>query len=109
MNLKAKPYVEAQKNKIQADLAARVALLKERGIDGKGMEKDPRVRKLKADIRQANTRLSSIAAAEERNARVAQSTKEKASAGKQPKAAKKVEEKPVKKEKKKKEKKQAEA
>ena len=105
MNLKAKPYHEAHKQKAQADLAARVALLKERGIEGKGLEKDPRVRKLKAGIRKVVARLSSIVAAEERNARVAQRTREKAAAGKQPKAAKKVEEKPVKKEKKKNEKK----
>jgi len=101
--------VEEQKKQVQANLAARVALLKAQGVEGKELEKDPHVRKLKADIRKAGVRLRSIAAAEALNSQRLQKTQEKAAADKQPKSAKKEAEKPVKKEKKAKEKKQAAA
>ena len=77
MNLKAKPYQEAHKQKVQADLAARVELLKARGIEGRELEKDPRVRKLKADIRKANSRLARVAATEQRNSEKIQQKQEK--------------------------------
>lgn len=115
MNRKAKSYEEGHKQKAQEDLAARVALLATRGIEAKRMEKDPLVRKLKADIRKAKHRLFGVAAAEKLGSQKIEHKKEKAAAEKQAQEAakaqpaKKEAAKPVKKEKKAKEKKQAPA
>lgn len=79
MNLKAKPYLEEQHQKARAGLSARVALLKERGVDPAKLAKDPHVRKLKADVRKAGSRLKSLAATEKINRRKLQKKQEKAS------------------------------
>ena len=64
MNLKAKRYEESHLQRAQSELAARMALLKERGLAPKVMEKDTIVRKLKADLRKTKHRMLGVAAQE---------------------------------------------
>ena len=68
MNLKAKIYVENQKKTANDKLAARLAFLNEKRLDGAAIQRDSMVRKLRAEIRKANYRLACIAAQEKLNA-----------------------------------------
>ena len=95
MNLKQKIYAEKQKNVVENRIAIRQAFLKEKGLDSAAIQKDVSIRKMRAEIRQANYRLASIAAQEKLNADKAQAKAEKLAAGKSagkaapPKTAKK--------------------
>jgi hypothetical protein len=116
MNLKAKLYEEHHKQIAQQNLAARIALLETQGAGQPTIEKDVLVRKLKADIRKANRRLTQVTAQEKLIAQKLQHKEEKAAAKKkqasepvEAPAAKKAAAKTEKKEKKSKEKKQAPA
>jgi len=82
MNLKQKIYAENQKNVVEGKIAVRRAFLKEKGLDSAAIQKDVLIRKMKAEIRQANYRLASIAAQEKLNADKAQAKVEKLAAGK---------------------------
>ena len=64
MNLKAKVYEQDRKLANEQKLAARLAILKEKGLDEAAMEKDARVKQIKADIRKTVHRLTAIAAHE---------------------------------------------
>ena len=77
MNLKAKKYVESHKKAAQEKLAARRAVLKEKGLDDTAVLRDAMFRKIKADIRKANARLTAIAAQEKLNADNAKAKAEK--------------------------------
>jgi len=68
MNLKAKIDVENQKKTVEGKLAARLALLNEKGLDSGAIQRGSVVRKLRAEIRKANYRLACIAAQEKLNA-----------------------------------------
>jgi len=68
MNLKAKIYVENQKKTAHGKLAARLAFLNEKGLDGGAIQRGSVIRKLRAEIRKANYRLACIAAQEKLNA-----------------------------------------
>ena len=68
MSLKAKIYVENQKKTGHGKLAARLAFLNEKCLDGAAIQRDSMVRKLRAEIRKANYRLACIAAQEKVNA-----------------------------------------
>jgi hypothetical protein len=68
MNLKAKIYVENQKKTAHGKLAARLAFLNEKGLDGGAIQRGSMIRKLRAEIRKANYRLACIAAQEKLNA-----------------------------------------
>jgi hypothetical protein len=112
MNLKAKRHLEEQKKKIQENLAARIALLKENGVEPKQLAKDAQVRKLRADIRKAGLRLRSVAASEQVNSQKVVKKQEKEAAreaAKNEPAAKKKKAKPVTEKKEKKAKVKAEA
>jgi hypothetical protein len=87
MNLKGKPHLEEQKKITQEKLTARIALLKEKGVDPQKVVKDAYIRKLRADIRKAGVRLSSIADLENLNSRKIQEKQEKAEAKKQAREA----------------------
>jgi len=87
MNLKQKIYAENQKNVVEGKIAARRAFLKEKGLDSAAIQKDVSIRKMKAEIRQANYRLASIAAQEKLNADKAQAKIEKLAAGKRARKA----------------------
>ena len=104
MKVKSKIYVEEQKKDALAHLDARRASLKEKGLSEEAIRKDIMVRKLKADVRKADFRLTSIAAQVKLNEDRAKATADKLAAGKIPKEkgkkAAKKEEAPAKKEKK---------
>jgi hypothetical protein len=82
MNLKWKPYLEDQKKIAKGKLAARLSLLKAKGLDEIAIQREPVNRKLKADIREANHRLAIIAAQEKLNADKVRIKEEKLAAGK---------------------------
>ena len=110
MNLKAKIYVENQKATAQEKLNARLTLLKEKGLEDRPIQRDTRLRQLKAQLAKANARLARIAAQEKLNqeraqAKIDKPAKEKAAKGSRKAEAAKAE--PEKKEKKAKKKEQA--
>jgi len=72
MNLKAKIYVENQKKDGEAQLAARLALLQGKGMSPDALQKDAALRRIKALIRKAETRLAAIQAQEKLNQERAQ-------------------------------------
>ena len=84
MNLKSKIHLEAQKTAAEKKLAARVALLEQRGVDAGAVKRDAGVREGKAAVRKANYRLATIAAKEQRNADRARAKAEKAAAAAAP-------------------------
>ncbi len=87
MNLKAKPYVENQKQAAQDQLAKRKSALEAKGLGPADTERDPTVKKLKADIRKANQRMTAIAAQEKLQSDKQTAKTEKAAAKKEGKAA----------------------
>jgi len=105
MNLRARIYVENQKRDAQGKLEARLAWLKEKGLDSEAISQDATVRKLKGMIRKAIFRLTAIAAQEKLNQERAQAKADKLAAEKAAREAPKEEE-VVAEEKKKKEKKE---
>jgi hypothetical protein len=82
MNLRARVFVERQKKDLEEKLAARLAMMKGKGAAPEKVQKDPTVRRLKADLRQSNTRLASIAAQEKLNQERALAKEQKAAAKK---------------------------
>jgi len=82
MNLRARVYVERQKKDVEAKLEARLAMLKGKGITPERVQKDATVRKIKAELRQANARLKSIAVQEKLNQERAQAKQQKRAANK---------------------------
>ena len=104
MKVKSKIYVEEQRKSAQARVDARRAYLKDKGLDEETIRKDVTVRKLKAEVRKADFRLTSIAAQVKLNEARAKATADKLAAGKIPKEKAKKEAKkeeaPAKKEKK---------
>lgn len=82
MNLKAKIHVEHQKKTAQEKLTARQAILNEKGLDEAAVHRDAVFKKIKADIRKANFRLTAIAAQEAQNAERAKAKAEKKAAAK---------------------------
>lgn len=83
MNHKAKHYELERRLKMQQLLAARIALLEERGMKPEEWVKEAYIRKLKADIRKTGSRLRSINASEQLVARKIQLKQEKAVAEKE--------------------------
>ncbi len=100
MNLKAKKYVENQKRAIEEKLKARLALLQEKGATAEAIQRDPTMRKLKAQVRKSDLRLAKIAAEEKLNRDKAQAKVEKLAAEKAAKEKKEAPPEPEKKEKK---------
>lgn len=82
MKLKAKGYLESQKKVTGDKLATRISFLKEKGLDAVAIKRDCSIKKMKADIRKANYRLTCIAAQEKLNADKAKTKKEKLAAKK---------------------------
>jgi len=80
MGLKQKIYAENKKKVVEGKIAVRLAFLKEKGLDSAVIQKDVLIRKMKAEIRQANYRLASIAAQEKLNADKARVKAEKLAA-----------------------------
>ncbi len=82
MNLKAKIYVENQKKTALEKLAARQAILNEKGLDDAAIQRDAVYKKITADIRKARYRLTAIAAQEAQNAERAKAKADKKAAAK---------------------------
>jgi hypothetical protein len=82
MNLRARVYVEKQKKDAEEKFAARLAMMKEKGISPEKVQKDATVRRLKAELKQANKRLASIVAQEKLNQERALATEQKIAAKK---------------------------
>ena len=82
MNLRARIYVENQKKEAQAKLEARLAFLKEKGLNSDAIFQDATWRKIKGMIRKANSRLASIVAQEKLNEERARAKVEKLAAEK---------------------------
>jgi hypothetical protein len=80
MSLKHKNMQLRQKAYGEQQLKDRLALLAGRGIEGKEVDRDPIVRKLKAAVKAVNTRLRAIEAAEKLNQDLAKAKLEKAEA-----------------------------
>ena len=80
MNLKAKTYLENQKKDVDVNLAARRAALKEKGLAAGDVQRDSLIRKLKAEIRQADYRLACVAAQEKLTADKAEAKQKKLAA-----------------------------
>jgi hypothetical protein len=57
MSLKKKQIIAQQKAEFEAQLAKRLTFLKDKGLEGKRVEKDTIARKLKASIKAMNGRL----------------------------------------------------
>jgi len=91
MNLKSKVFVENQKKRIQEQLAARLARLKEKGLKDPVIQRDATVRRLKALVRKMDSRLAAIAALEKITQERAQAKIDKAAAEKAAKEAPKAE------------------
>ena len=107
MNLKAKRYLEDWKKTTSDKLASRISTLKEKGLENAAIQRDTVIKKMKADIRKANSRLTAIAAQEKLNADKAQAKADKLAAKKAAKdkpSAKAAKSAPAKKEKKEKKK-----
>lgn len=77
MRLRAKEHLESHKKITGDKLAVRVSDLKEKGLANTAIQRDCVVKKMKARIRQANYRLSCIAAQEKLNADRAKAKAEK--------------------------------
>jgi len=82
MSLKAKTILENQKAEIAGRLAARRAVLNEKGLAAADIQRDSIIRKLKASIRKADYRLGCIAAQEKLNAAKAEAKQKKRAAPK---------------------------
>ena len=98
MGSKQKQAQIGQKESFERKLKNRLALLSEEGIESGKIEKDPLVKKLRANVAAMNNRLKTIDASEKKNEELAKMKLEKASAPrKEPEGTKgkKVKETPV--------------
>jgi len=82
MNLKAKIHVERQKAAVQEKLDAHLALLKDKGLEDGLIERDATLRRLRAQVAKANSRLARIAAQKKLNQERAQAKIDKRAAEK---------------------------
>ncbi len=101
MGSKQKQAQIGQKESFERKLKNRLALLSEEGIESGKIDKDPLVKKLRANVAAMNNRLKAIDASEKKNEELAKMKLEKAAAPrKEPEEIKekKVKETPVKKE-----------
>ena len=83
MGLKKKQAQLRQKEYWERRLEDRLSFLSGKGIDAAGIDKDPMVRKLKADIRAVNRRLKAITAGEKRTQELAKIKADRAAAPKE--------------------------
>ena len=107
MSNKNKVYIEEHKLAAQRNLTARTELLVSRGMDETRIQKDNTVKKIKAEIRLANHRLSRIADQQKLKQEKIEAKAAKATSSKQPREVAAGDAPKPKKEKKSKEKKQA--
>jgi hypothetical protein len=80
MGLKSKQIHVRQKESFEQQLQNRMSYLSAKGVESSRADKDPHVRKIKADIRAVNNRLRLIAENEKRTAEMAKIKAERAAA-----------------------------
>jgi hypothetical protein len=89
--LNRKPFIEEHQKSAAAKLAARLELLKARGLDDKTIAKDAKIKQYKAEIRKARHQAQSIGAMEALTSQKAEHKAQKAAAkAAPPPAAKKT-------------------
>jgi hypothetical protein len=88
MPSKSKEARIEQKNLVEAQLNERLKLLADKGMEPQAIAKDNAIRKLRADLRKANERLSVIQAREDKIEEMARAKQEKLSAPKKQKEKK---------------------
>jgi len=103
--LNRKPFIEDHRKAAEGKLAARLELLKTKGLDDKVIQKDTKIKQYKAKIRKAKNQMAGIGAMETLVSEKAEAKAQKAAAAKAPrqepkKAAKSAAPKKPKKEKK---------
>lgn len=91
MDIRAKINVENQKKSTLKNLDAQRAFLKEKGLKDDEIKKNVIVRKLKAEVRKADFRLTCIADREKQNLDLAQAKAERLASGKKAKEESKKE------------------
>jgi hypothetical protein len=64
MNLRARVFIENQKKDGEARFVTRLALLQGKGMSPEGIKRDATIRRIKAIIRKAETRLAAVHAQE---------------------------------------------
>jgi hypothetical protein len=84
MGLKSKQIQMRQKEYFEQQLQNRLSFLSEKGIESSRVDKDPHVKKIKADIRAVNNRLRLIAENEKRTEEMAKAKAERAAAAAAP-------------------------
>ena len=77
-----KPNIEVRKELAAKRLSARTESLKTKGMSAGQIDRDPKVKQLKADVRKANMQLTNIAKNEKQIARMAETKAEKLAAPK---------------------------
>jgi hypothetical protein len=77
-----KPYIENHKALAAKRLSARVEILKSKGMTAEQIQRDPKVKHYRADLRQANRQLADIAALESLNVQRAEIKAQKLAAPK---------------------------
>ena len=82
--LSRKMFIEEHKKSAEGKLAARLELLKTKGADDRQIQKDAKIKQIKAQIRQAKHQLQGIAAMETLTAEKADARARKAEAAKAP-------------------------
>ena len=82
--LNRKSQIEAHKKSAEGQLAARLELLKSRGMDDRRIEKDPGIKKIKAQIGKARHQMAGITAMETLVGAKAEARAQKAAAAKAP-------------------------
>jgi hypothetical protein len=88
MGLKRKQIVMRQKDAFEQELKDRLALLAQKGIKGRQVDRDPIVKRLKADVKATNKRLAKIADIYKRTEEMIRIKAEKAAAPKKEPAGK---------------------
>ncbi len=82
--LNRKPLIEAHKKAAEENLAARLELLKTRGLDDGQIQKDAKIKQLRAQVRKAKHQLTGIAAMTALMEEKADAKARKAAAAKEP-------------------------
>lgn len=82
--LRRKTFIEEQKKSAEGKLAARLELLKAKGMDDRLIQKDAKIKQIKAQIRKSKHQLGGIAAMETLAVEKADARARKAAAAKDP-------------------------
>ena len=82
--LNRRPQIEAHKKAAEENLTARLELLKTKGLNDEQIQRDARIKKLRAQVRKAKHQLAGIAAMSDLMEEKAAAKARKAAAAKEP-------------------------